>query len=185
MSRTKPKKWKIVRSAPAFVNPWWRIVDETVILPNGSRTHFYVNHTRGGVIVFPVTEDGELVLVRQYKHGARKVLLELPVGRIEKSDRNTRAAALRELREETGYAPGRMALTRTFQIFSTSSTGKFWLYVARGCRRVGEPLDTPKEITDVVRVPLARVRALVRAGKIASLVHVGAIYAALDRLGTL
>ena len=176
------KKWDILKRQSAFTNPWWDIVDETVRLPNGTTTHFYINHTRGGVIVFPVTEKGEVVFVRQYKHGARRILLELPVGRIEKSDRDPKRAAIRELREETGFAPGRTAFVRSFQIFSTSSTGKFWLYVVSGARLVGKPLPTPKEITDVVTVPLARVPGMLRQGKIHSIVHVGAAYAALDFL---
>lgn len=179
---TKLAPWKILKSEPAFVNPWWDIRDETVLLPDGSETHFFVNHTRGGVIAFPITEDGEVVLVRQYKHGARRILLELPVGRIEESDPDPETAAARELREETGYAPDRMEFVREFQIFSTSSTGTFWLYLARGCRKVGEPMDTPKEITEVVRVPLARLPDMLASGEIDSIVHVGAAYAALARL---
>ncbi len=182
MDQKKLEKWKILKTEPAFTNPWWDIKDETVRLPDGSQTHFFVNHTLGGVIAFPITDDGEVVLVRQYKHGARKILLELPVGRIEESDADPETAARRELREETGYEPAAMTFVRGFQIFSTSSTGKFQLYVARGCRKVGEPMDTPKEITEVVTVPLRRVREMLAAGKIDSIVHVGAVYAALDWL---
>jgi 8-oxo-dGTP pyrophosphatase MutT (NUDIX family) len=176
------KKWKILRSRPAFVNPWWLIVEETVRLPDGSTTDFYVNHSLGGVLIFALTGQKELLLVRQYKHGARKILLELPIGRVEEGDRSRRVAALRELREETGYVPGRFRHLGDFLSFPTSSTAKISLYLAEGCRRVGPPEHSPKEITEVVRVPLERVESFLLRGRIPSIIHVGAAMVALSRL---
>jgi ADP-ribose pyrophosphatase len=178
----KISKWKILKSKVAFRNPWWEIRDEIVRLPDGSTAHFYVNHSCGGVAVFPVTENGRVVLVRQYKHGARAIVLELPCGHIDSSDGSRVAAARRELREETGYAAQKLTLIRAFPSFPTSSTSKIWIYIATGCRKVGAPKDTAKEITDTLTVSVTELRCLVASGRIASIMHVGAIYAALEHL---
>jgi len=178
----KIAKWKILDTKTAFKNRWWDIKDETVLTPSGEKYHFFVNHALGGVIVFPVTADGKVILIRQYKHGARSIIMELPIGRIEESDRSLKAAAARELREETGYAPAKIELLGSFNSFATSSTARLKLFVATGCRKIGEPQDTATEIIDVLTVSPDEARELAAAGKIPSLVHVGAIYSALEHL---
>ena len=55
------------------------------------------------VVLVPVANDGRLLMVRQYRHPARAWLLELPAGGIDERDASPEAAALRELREETGH----------------------------------------------------------------------------------
>jgi ADP-ribose pyrophosphatase len=56
------------------------------------------------VVIVPVQHDGRLLLVRQYRHPARAWLLELPAGGVDARDASPEAAALRELREETGHS---------------------------------------------------------------------------------
>ena len=55
------------------------------------------------VVLVPVADDGRLLMVRQYRHPARRWLLELPAGGVDERDASPEAAALRELREETGH----------------------------------------------------------------------------------
>lgn len=76
---------------------------DEIILPNGSEgVREYCNHN-GGVCVLPLTDDGEVILVKQYRYAHRKLTLEIPAGKLEKGERdNLAAAALRELKEETG-----------------------------------------------------------------------------------
>jgi len=66
------------------------------------------------VVIVPVDDDGRLLMVRQYRHAVGQWLLELPAGGIDDADATPEAAALRELREETGY---RGALTRVGGMF--------------------------------------------------------------------
>jgi len=89
---------------------------DTVALPNnaGTSTRELVFHP-GGVCVVPITKEGKIVLVRQFRKPIEKITLEIPAGKLEIGEiDNLEAAALRELEEETGYKPGNFfKLTQT------------------------------------------------------------------------
>jgi ADP-ribose pyrophosphatase len=75
---------------------------DEVILPDGSEgVREYCNHN-GGVCVLPLTDDGEVILVKQYRYAHRKCTLEIPAGKLDYAEEDHLEAAMRELREETG-----------------------------------------------------------------------------------
>ncbi len=79
-----------------------RLYHDTVELPNGSRAmREYCRHN-GGVCVLPVTDDGKIILVSQYRYPHEKITLEIPAGKLESKDGDLLSAAMRELKEETG-----------------------------------------------------------------------------------
>ena len=80
-----------------------RFVRELVEMPDGYRCDWYFTDTPPSVMIVPVTKDGNLVLVRQYRHNLKDHVLEFPAGTVS-VDEEPEAAAERELREETGYA---------------------------------------------------------------------------------
>lgn len=80
---------------------------DTVTLPNGNTaTREYIKHN-GAVCVIPVTDEGEVVLERQYRYPIGRVVTEIPAGKLEINE-DPLEAAKRELWEETGYVPGKM-----------------------------------------------------------------------------
>jgi ADP-ribose pyrophosphatase len=81
-----------------------RFVREDVIMPDGYRCDWFYIDTPPSVMIVPITEAGEVVLVRQYRHNLRRHTLELPAGTVDR-DEDFAKAAMRELVEETGYAP--------------------------------------------------------------------------------
>jgi ADP-ribose pyrophosphatase len=80
-----------------------RFVRELVEMPDGYQCDWYYTDTPPSVMIVPVTADGSLVLVRQYRHNLKAHVLEFPAGTVSNGE-NPQAAALRELAEETGYA---------------------------------------------------------------------------------
>lgn len=70
--------------------------------PDGREQTFHMADSPGGVTVLALTADGRLVMVEQFRHGRRRITLELPSGMVDDGEKPAVAAA-RELREETGY----------------------------------------------------------------------------------
>lgn len=79
-----------------------RFVREAVEMPDGYRCDWYYVDTPPSVMVVPLTADGNLVFVRQYRHNLKAHVLEFPAGTVNEGEA-PEAAALRELEEETGY----------------------------------------------------------------------------------
>jgi ADP-ribose pyrophosphatase len=82
-----------------------RFVREAVEMPDGYRCDWYYVDTPPSVMIVPLTADGNHVFVRQYRHNLKAHVLEFPAGTVSDGE-VPEAAALRELEEETGYAPG-------------------------------------------------------------------------------
>ena len=99
--------WEILGSETVYSDRWLTHTVEHVRLPSGYEiAQYHVLDQNDFCLMVAVTPSGQIPLVRQYKHGARDVVLEFPAGLVER-DESPAVAAARELREETGYA-GRM-----------------------------------------------------------------------------
>lgn len=93
---------KTVEEKKIFDGKILRLYHDTVELPDGERAmREYCRHN-GGVCVLPVTCDGNIILVRQYRYPHGKLTLEIPAGKLETKDADIYASAMRELKEETG-----------------------------------------------------------------------------------
>ena len=98
------KKWQILRSRLVFDNPWCRVKQDMVQLPNKTVIDdYFVNLRPEIVMVLAVTAQQEIIFVRQYRHGVQEILLELPAGNFYPDQESPDSAMRRELEEETGY----------------------------------------------------------------------------------
>ncbi len=78
---TDLKKWKLLQSRLVINNQWCQVRQDEVELPNGTIIDdFFINVRPDIALIFAVTDQQEIVFVRQYRHGVGKVLLELPAG---------------------------------------------------------------------------------------------------------
>ena len=78
--------------------------DEVTVRDGRTSYREIVEHS-GGVVILGITSEGKIPVVRQYRKAAGKVMLELPAGKLERGE-DPAEAALRELKEETGYSAG-------------------------------------------------------------------------------
>jgi ADP-ribose pyrophosphatase len=147
--------WRLLDSRLALDVPWYRVRCDTLALPDGSVIDYYVSERRDVALVFAVTEEREVVLVRQYKHGAGETTLELPGGMIEPGE-DAPAAAARELREETGYAPGPAGFVQIAAVHEDTSknTNRVFSFLAPDARRVGDERPEAAEVAGGLRVEL-------------------------------
>ena len=75
------KKWKLIEETDVSPSKWFPIKKHKVELPNGTIIDDYFITTLGNVgMILPITKDNKIVLVKQYKHGVKDVLIELPAG---------------------------------------------------------------------------------------------------------
>ncbi len=86
---------------------------ETITLPKGDELRAEIVRHPGSVVIVPVTDDGAVVLVRQYRHPIGRSVWELPAGSLKPGE-DPHAAAQRECHEEIGQIPGRLEALGTF-----------------------------------------------------------------------
>ncbi len=139
-------------------------VDEVELPDGGVGIREYVKHM-GAVCVIPVTDEGDVILERQYRYAVGEVLLEIPAGKLDSPDEDMRVAALRELREETGIVPRELISLGIYYGSPAIMGEKIEMFLARGLDFGERELDDD-EFLEVVKVPLAEAVELVMAGKI-------------------
>ncbi len=132
----------------------------------GRATHpFYVLETRTWINVVPITAKGEVVLVRQYRHGIGEVTLEVPGGVVDGAEEPS-AAAARELLEETGYQGDPPVLIGNVSSNPAILTNRTHTYLVSNLRRVAEPSPDEHEDIEVELVPESEIPRLIECGDI-------------------
>jgi len=176
------KKWKTLSTKLVFDNRWLTVRQDEVELPNGRVLDDYFVWVDNDVaLVVPVTEDGNFVMVRQYKHAAAKILTEFPAGFIDKGE-DALAAARRELAEETGFISDHMSRLATFIGNPTKATGIMYVFLAEHAIKSQETnFDDNEDIETIVCTP-AEVVGMIMDGKISVTSSVAAAFMALRRL---
>ena len=138
---------------------------DDINLPNGERGfREYIKHI-GAVAVLPLTDDGKVICVRQYRYAVGQVTTEIPAGKLDSPDEDPVEAALRELREETGARCKRLTYLGTYLASPAILDEKINLYLARDLD-FGETDPDDDEFIDVVQIPLAKMVDAVMAGEI-------------------
>jgi ADP-ribose pyrophosphatase len=132
---------------------------------DGSEHDYYRVRSTDWVQIIPITANGEVVMVRQYRHGASSLVLEIPGGLIEAGEEPA-VAAIRECLEETGFAAERVHSMGALNPNPAIHAHRLHSFYARGVSRVAEIQQTPTEFTEVELVPLDRIAEYLRTGKI-------------------
>jgi ADP-ribose pyrophosphatase len=125
--------------------------------------------------ILPITVDDEAVLVRQYRHGAQRVTLEMPGGLIDPGE-DPATAALRECFEETGFRAEKALSLGAVNPNPALFTNKLHCFYAPGAVPEGAVQNTETEITEVVLVPVADLEQLLISGEIDHALVVGALW---------
>jgi len=106
-------------------------VDEITYTESGNKGIRQVAVHPGGAVVVPVTDDGKIVLVQQFRYPLQRILLELPAGKLEPEE-DPMLCASRELTEETGYTAAKVEPLGFIFTSPGFCTEKLYMYVATG-----------------------------------------------------
>lgn len=126
---------------------------EEVRLPNGNTVTLELIRHPGASAVVPVDRDGNVILVRQYRHATGSWLLEVPAGKLDHPGESPEDCALREVEEETGYRAGRLVPLGWIWTTPGFTDEKIWLYLALELTPTRSDLQ-PDEVLTVEKLPL-------------------------------
>ncbi len=159
--------WPLLGSRTITENRIFSLSGQTCRSPRtGGEHEFYVLECGDWVNIVPLTDEGEVVMVRQFRHGTRDFTLEIPGGMVDSTDVDPGQAAAREMREETGMEASRVQHLGSIEPNPAIQGNRCHSYLATGLSRVGAPVLDGTEEVEVVTVPLARVPELMKKGEI-------------------
>ncbi|MBI2893070.1 MAG: NUDIX hydrolase [Deltaproteobacteria bacterium] len=178
---TSIKPWRRISSRVVGDYSVFRLVEHlTEAAHDHARRTTYTIEACDWVNVVPLTAEGNVVMVRQYRHGLDGITLEIPGGMCDPGEAPEVAAA-RELREETGFS-GEIVPLGWVLPNPAIQTNRCHVYLARDARRICDPEPDAAEDLEVVVEPLARVHELIEDGTIRHALVIAA-FAALERRG--
>lgn len=138
---------------------------DQIALPNGEPSiREYVRHI-GAVAVLPLTDDGEVICVRQYRYAHGCLMTEIPAGKLDSKTEDHVEATLRELREETGARCQKLTYLGLYRSTPAILDEKIDLYLAEGLTFGETDLDDD-EFLETFRMPLSTLVDMVMSGEI-------------------
>lgn len=175
------QKWRVLRSRHVIQDRWISIrADDCETADGVAIAPFYVVEYRDFVHVLAINESNLVVLVRQYRHGLNDFSLELPGGVMDPQDRDPVDAAMRELREETGYTGGERRLIASLSMDPSRYNNRLHLVSAIGVRKGTADPDASEEI-EVELFTKEEAIAAALSGRMLNAAHVGLLLTGLLR----
>lgn len=173
-------KWKTLETQQIFKSGFVAVDKETCELPNGRKMPgYYILRFPDWVNVVPFTPEGEVILIKQYRHATKQVHWEIPGGAINPGEEPLKGA-MRELAEETGYRSEKFIQVAENYPNPALQDNKIYTFIAFNCIvRSKQKLD-PFEVIEVHKVSYADFRELIRQGKFNHNIVIASIYQAFE-----
>jgi len=131
-------EWQTLGRETAYTCPGFDVVHEGVRLPGGTVTDYDFLSEPPAVVVLPFTDDGDVVVIEEWRQAVKRVNRGLPAGTVDPADDGLRAAAHRELAEETGYAAESVDHLVSVEPANGIADSVHHHFVAHGCTPDGE-----------------------------------------------
>ncbi|QUW22066.1 NUDIX hydrolase [Sporosarcina sp. Marseille-Q4063] len=139
---------------------------EEVELPDGNLAKRELVQHPGAVALIPITSEGKLVLVKQFRKSLNRTLIEIPAGRIEIGE-EPGVTAIRELEEETGYGAHQVTYIQSFATSPGFANEIIHLYLAENLYEIDNPADGDEdEFIELLEVTINEAEQLVATGEI-------------------
>lgn len=180
MSKIKIRKWTTLDSKTVFDHRWYKVLQEKVeVAPGKIYDDYFMGIFPNIVLIVAITKDKKILLVRQYKHGAKKILLEVPAGYID-SKESPLAAAKRELLEETGYISNKWTKLGFYYSNPTKERGNgIYVFLAKNSRITGQSKPDDMENIEIQLIEIKDIAKMIKSNKIKVAGSVAAILLSL------
>jgi ADP-ribose pyrophosphatase len=155
---------RVEREREIYRGPVIRLVVKDLRLPNGRRTTFSIIEHPGAVAIVPVFDNGDVMLIRQFRPSINLEIYEIPAGTLEDGEKPLQTAR-REIVEETGYRARRWSKVGEFYTAPGFCNERIHVYAAQGLEPARADGDADEMIRPA-RVPLRRAIEMIRKGKI-------------------
>ncbi|MDJ0735095.1 MAG: NUDIX hydrolase [Nostocaceae cyanobacterium] len=177
----KLEKWHILQSKMVINDKWCQVRQDEIKLPNGKIINDYFVYIKPDIaLVLPITCDGNIVFVKQYRHAVGQFFIELPAGRFDPEIESAEDAAIRELKEETGYIPQGIQKIGNLYDKPSKDTNQIHLFLADNVIKYSEQnLDITEEI-EVLLISQASVWEKIQAGEISVAGTIAALFLGLN-----
>ncbi|MBN2550726.1 MAG: NUDIX hydrolase [Anaerolineales bacterium] len=154
----------LLQSETLYRGRVFNLKQDLVRLPNGRSYRLDIIEHNPAVAIVPVDEQGQIWFVRQYRHAAGKLLLEIPAGIVETGE-TPEACARREIREEIGMSAREIKQIGEFFLAPGYSTEYMYIYLATGLQPDPLPVDED-EFLSLEKIPLSQAEEFIRSGDI-------------------
>jgi 8-oxo-dGTP pyrophosphatase MutT (NUDIX family) len=177
--------WKTLNSSYLYQTPFGNLRKDTCELPSGQIIEdYYVAEYSNWVNAVVITKNRQVVLVKQYRHGAKSSFLEVPAGKPEGNE-TFEEAVLREVKEETGFtSTSPPILLGEFFVNPATQTNKVISYLIIDAELVTKQDLDDTEVIDVHLVDLKRMDHMIKSREINQLFTVSAYYLSKDKLAS-
>ncbi len=172
-----PRPWTIEEKQELLTTSIFAVTARVATSPRtGLRHRFLVIEAPAWVNVVPLTGDGEVVMVEQYRQGTGELTLEIPGGMVDPQDASPAQAAQRELLEETGYLAQTISPTGVVAPNPAIQNNLCHSFVATDLEWRGDPVLDGAEDIETRLVPLREIPAMIRDGRIRHALVVAAFW---------
>ena len=141
------------------------VYKDLVILPNGKEATRELLRHSGAVAIVPITDDGNVIMERQFRYPLERVITEIPAGKLDGPDEDRLDAAKRELKEETGLIADNWENIGDYYPAAAYTSERITIYIATGLHRQERDLDED-EFINIFEEPLADLLDKVMNGEI-------------------
>jgi ADP-ribose pyrophosphatase len=154
--------YKLISSQTLFDNPYAKVIVDTLEYEGVQRPYFYLTSPVEAVATVSLTQQGCIILTRQYRHPIRQVIYDLPAGHLEPGE-DPLSGARREFEEETGYFPRHIVKLGYYNQFPGVLRAATNLFFATDLVQTSQHLE-PGEVLETVHMPLDEVLRMIING---------------------
>lgn len=156
--------WKKLTSVVKFTNNWWSYKIDTYLFPNGKQGEYHYCFTHGSVFIVPVTAEGKIIMVKQYRYLNNRFSIEFPGGGV-KTENGHDEQARKELVEETG-SDGTLTYAGMFNPFNGVTNEICRVYIANDLKPSGEFKKDESEEFELLEFTPAEIEKMIQSNEI-------------------